>query len=87
MAGARPNFGQSTRKTVDGTGNSAMADHRFDLVLRGGTVVDGSCAAPYVADVGIRDGLIAEIGTGLAPGAEEIDAAGKLVTPGFVDIH
>jgi len=64
-----------------------MADHRFDLVLRGGTVVDGSGAAPYVADVGIRDGLIAEIGTGLAPGAEEIDAAGKLVTPGFVDIH
>jgi len=64
-----------------------MADHRFDLVLRGGTVVDGSGAAPYVADVGIRDGLIAAIGTGLAPGAEEIDAAGKLVTPGFVDIH
>ena len=64
-----------------------MAEHRFDLVLRGGTVVDGSGKAPFVADVGVRDGLIAEIGTGLAPGAEEIDAAGKLVTPGFVDIH
>jgi N-acyl-D-aspartate/D-glutamate deacylase len=64
-----------------------MADHRFDLVVRGGTIVDGTGGAPFVADVGVKNGLIAEIGQALAPGAEEIDATGRLVTPGFVDIH
>jgi N-acyl-D-aspartate/D-glutamate deacylase len=64
-----------------------MAEHRFDLVLRGGTVVDGSGAAPFVADVGVKNGLIAAVGPGLPAGAEEIDATGRLVTPGFVDIH
>jgi N-acyl-D-aspartate/D-glutamate deacylase len=64
-----------------------MAEHRFDLVLRGGTVVDGSGAPPYVADVGVKNGLVAAVGPNLPAGAEEIDATGKLVTPGFVDIH
>ncbi|HRD46375.1 MAG TPA: amidohydrolase family protein [Caulobacter sp.] len=64
-----------------------MAERAFDIVIRGGTVVDGSGGAPFVADVGIRSGLIAAVGPGLAAGAEEIDATGKLVTPGFVDIH
>ena len=64
-----------------------MADHAYDLVLRGGRVVDGSGAPGFLADVGIRDGLIAAVGPGLAAGAEEIDAAGRLITPGFVDIH
>jgi N-acyl-D-aspartate/D-glutamate deacylase len=62
-----------------------MAD--YDLVLRGGTVVDGTGAAPFVADVAVRDGLIAAVGPNLGAGAEEIDASGRLVTPGFVDIH
>ncbi|MBU4436010.1 MAG: amidohydrolase family protein [Alphaproteobacteria bacterium] len=64
-----------------------MADQAYDLVLRGGTVLDGSGAEGFVADVGVKDGLIAAIGPRLAAGREEIDATGRLVTPGFVDIH
>lgn len=58
-----------------------------DLVLRGGTVVDGTGAPPFVGDVAVSGGRIAEVGTDLAQGREEIDARGKLVTPGFVDVH
>ena len=64
-----------------------MAQHAYDLVLRGGTVFDGTGAPGFVADVGVKDGLIAAIGPNLARGAQEIDAAGRIVTPGFVDIH
>ena len=59
----------------------------YDLVLRGGTVVDGTGAPPFVGDVAVSGGRIAEVGTDLAQGREEIDARGKLVTPGFVDVH
>jgi N-acyl-D-aspartate/D-glutamate deacylase len=59
----------------------------FDLVIRGGTVVDGTGAAPREADVGIVGNRIAAVGQVTGAGAEEIDAKGKLVTPGFVDIH
>jgi N-acyl-D-amino-acid deacylase len=58
-----------------------------DLVIRGGTVVDGSGAAPFLADVAIDRGLITLVGPVPAKGHEEIDASGKIVTPGFVDIH
>lgn len=58
-----------------------------DLVVRGGTVVDGTGADPVTADVAIRDGRIAEVGRVGGRGREEIDASGLLVTPGFVDIH
>ncbi|TDH61736.1 D-aminoacylase [Dankookia rubra] len=58
-----------------------------DLVIRGGSVIDGSGAPARRADVSIKDGRIAAIGEGLPRGAEEIDASGRLVTPGFVDIH
>ena len=59
----------------------------YDLVIRGGTVVDGTGGAPRAADVGIIGNKIAAVGTVSGDGAEEIDAKGKLVTPGFVDIH
>lgn len=62
-----------------------MAEH--DLVIRGGFMVDGSGAPGHEADIAIQNGKIAEVGEGLAAGAEEIDARGKLVAPGFVDIH
>ncbi len=59
----------------------------FDLVIRAGLIVDGSGEAPFEADIGLRDGLVAEIGPDLGAGGEEIDATGLIVTPGFVDIH
>lgn len=57
------------------------------LVIRGGTVVDGTGAEPFDADVAIVGDRIVAIGTVNANGAEEIDARGRIVTPGFVDIH
>ncbi|WP_316187889.1 MULTISPECIES: N-acyl-D-amino-acid deacylase family protein [unclassified Bradyrhizobium] len=58
-----------------------------DLVIRGGTIADGSGGELYEADVAIADGCIVEVGKVNASGREEIDARGKLVTPGFVDVH
>jgi len=57
------------------------------LVIRGGMVVDGSGGAPFQADVAVAGGHIVAVGPNLPPGAEEIDARGLLVTPGFVDVH
>ncbi len=59
----------------------------YDLIIRGGTVVDGSGGKPFVADVAVKNGKIAAIGIVTETATEEIDATGKLVTPGFVDIH
>ena len=59
----------------------------YALVIRGGTVVDGSGGEPRDADVGIADGLVAAVGPNLAAGDEEIDARGMIVTPGFIDPH
>jgi N-acyl-D-aspartate/D-glutamate deacylase len=60
---------------------------QFDLVLRGGMVADGLGGTPVAADVALKDGRIAAVGKVEGTGREEIDARGKLVTPGFVDIH
>ena len=60
---------------------------QFDLVVRGGTVLDGTGGAPREADIAVQDGRIAEIGRIAGAGREEIDARGLAVTPGFVDIH
>jgi N-acyl-D-aspartate/D-glutamate deacylase len=57
------------------------------LVIRNGTIVDGSGGDPYEADLAVTDGKISSIGGNIPKGAEEIDARGKLVTPGFVDLH
>lgn len=59
----------------------------FDLILRGGTIIDGSGGPRYVADIGIKNGKVEKIGNITEAGTEEIDATGKLVTPGWVDIH
>jgi N-acyl-D-aspartate/D-glutamate deacylase len=59
-----------------------------DVLVRGGTVVDGTGAPPFAADVRVRDGSIVEVGPALAPGGEPmIDASGALVTPGIIDTH
>lgn len=62
-----------------------MAD--YDIVIRGGTVVDGSGREPFAGDVAVKHGQIAAVGEIAGRGAEEIDAQGLIVTPGFVDIH
>lgn len=59
----------------------------YDLVIRGGTVVDGTGGAAITADVAIRDGLIQEVGKNLGSAQREIDADGCIVTPGWIDIH
>src|ERR1700744_5009659 len=60
---------------------------QFDLVIRGGNVADGLGGALREADGAVKDGKIATVGNVAGKGAEEIDAKGLLVTPGFVDIH
>lgn len=59
----------------------------FDTLLRGGTIVDGSGQPRFTADIGITEGRIAAVGSGLGAGRREIDASGALVTPGWVDVH
>jgi N-acyl-D-aspartate/D-glutamate deacylase len=59
----------------------------YDLIVRRGTVADGTGSALREADVAVMGGKIAAVGKVAGKGAEEIDARGLLVTPGFVDIH
>lgn len=60
----------------------------YDLIIRNGLVIDGTGATAIDADVAVSDGKIAAIGNALkATAAKEIDATGKIVTPGFVDVH
>ncbi|HVA87838.1 MAG TPA: D-aminoacylase [Candidatus Saccharimonadales bacterium] len=60
----------------------------FDLVIRGGELVDGTGSRRHPVDVGVRDGRVAAIGDlSVAAGAQTIDAAGRIVAPGFVDLH
>ena len=61
--------------------------HNFDLVVRNGTVIDGSGQLPRQADVAVRGGVIVAVGNIHGSGREEIDARGQLVTPGFIDVH
>jgi N-acyl-D-aspartate/D-glutamate deacylase len=57
-----------------------------DIVIKGGTVIDGTGAPGRPADVAVADGRIVEVGEGLT-GTRELDASGQVVAPGFVDIH
>src|ERR1700682_999682 len=59
----------------------------FELIIRGGTVVDGLGGQPYVGDVAVADGVIAAVGSVDGDATREIDATGLLVTPGFIDLH
>src|SRR5580693_9860432 len=58
-----------------------------DLIVHGGTLVDGTGSPPRTADIAIDDGLITEVGHLSEPATRRIDADGLLVTPGWVDIH
>ncbi len=66
----------------------AMQTSPYDLVIRGGRVVDGTGSPWFVADVGIKGDTIVAVDTRLdATGARVIDAAGRVVSPGFIDVH
>lgn len=60
---------------------------QHDLVIRGGTLVDGTGAEPWTGDVAVDGGIVTQVGRVEGIGKEEIDARGLLVTPGFVDVH
>ncbi|MBL9010008.1 MAG: amidohydrolase family protein [Alphaproteobacteria bacterium] len=62
-----------------------MSTH--DLIVRNGTIFDGTGAPPFEGDVAVSRGRIVAVGQVSGSGTEEIDAKGKIVTPGFVDIH
>ncbi|PKB25777.1 N-acyl-D-aspartate/D-glutamate deacylase [Novosphingobium kunmingense] len=59
----------------------------YDLIIRNGTIVDGSGAPRFTGDVAVKDGLIAAVGTVHGDADEVIDAGGKVVAPGWVDVH
>jgi N-acyl-D-amino-acid deacylase len=59
----------------------------YDMVIRNGTLIDGSGSPGQVNDIAISDGSIAAVGKDIGPAKKEIDAAGMLVTPGWVDVH
>ena len=60
---------------------------KYDVVIRGGTIADGSGRSLYEADVAVQGGKIAALGMVGGSGREEVDARGLLVTPGFIDVH
>ena len=59
----------------------------FDLKITGGTIVDGTGKPGYAGDIGIKDGKVVALGKAEGPAAATIDAAGRIVAPGFVDVH
>ena len=60
----------------------------YELVIRGGTIVDGTGIPRYTADLAVKDGRVAKISGRISPGgAKEIDASGCIVAPGAVDLH
>ena len=63
-------------------------DDTYDVVIRGGTILDGTGAAPFEGDIAIRDDRIVALGSlGDSPAKHVIDASGLFVTPGFIDVH
>ena len=64
-----------------------MTDAIYDLVIRGGRVVDGTRMPSYIGDVAVNNGKIAATGTILGKGRREIDARGLVVAPGVIDVH
>ncbi len=86
---ARESYGVVIADGVVDDGATALAEElalSIDLAIRNGLVVDGTGGEPRPADIGIDDGRIVAIGE-LPEADREIDAAGKVVAPGFIDIH
>src|SRR4051812_41274900 len=73
----RPNTGSST----------SQENPMHDLVIRGGTIVDGTGKPAFIGDLAIDGDRITQVGGTAGPGKREVQAAGRLVTPGWVDVH
>lgn len=87
LAQGATGFLEAPKGLVPG-GAAAVPGLEFDIIITGGTVVDGSGIVGYVADVGIKDGFIYSIGDlSSAPARRRIDARGLIVAPGFIDTH
>jgi dihydroorotase/N-acyl-D-amino-acid deacylase len=88
MRDTRIPFGTLLAILVLAAGPFGQAPERYDLVIRGGDVLDGTGAPAARADVGIRGGRIAAVGRlGSAAAARVVDASGLVVAPGFIDLH
>src|SRR5262245_11072009 len=59
----------------------------YDLLIQHGRIIDGTGSAPYAADVGVKDGDIVAIGRLAGEAAKTVDATGRVVSPGFIDLH
>ena len=79
---------QRTRRVRNIQQHLVAAEQHYDLLVRGGTIFDGQQTPRYVADVGIKDGKVAKVGSLKDATADEvINATGKHVCPGFIDLH
>ena len=58
-----------------------------DLVIRGGSIIDGTGAEAFTGDIAIDNGVLSEVGGKAGPGTREVQADGLLVTPGWVEMH
>lgn len=68
-------------------GSPPQGEKPFDVIIKDGTVYDGTLAKPRIADIGIRGDRIAAFGSNLGEAVKIIDATGLIVTPGFIDVH
>jgi N-acyl-D-aspartate/D-glutamate deacylase len=82
-----PHLSIRERSDQDVASNQQEVETMLDLVVRAGTVVDGTGSQPFTADIGVSDGRVVEVGRLSEQARQEIDADGLMVTPGFVDIH
>ena len=62
-------------------------EQAFDVVIKGGTIYDGTLSKPFVADIGIQKDKIAAIGNLSGKAGKTIDAGGLIVMPGIIDVH